>query len=136
MEGRLYRSRSERVIAGVAGGLGQYLGIDPVILRVLLVVLALVTGTGVLLYVVLWILVPLEPAGAPAGSPESQRRYRPLGSQERGLVFGGALVLLGLLLLARELGFLWWWIGWRHVMPLLLVAAGVALLIRCARSQA
>jgi len=59
---RLYRSRAERMLSGVCGGAAEYLGIDPVIVRVLWVVAALLGGAGLLAYVLCWLLVPEEPA--------------------------------------------------------------------------
>ncbi len=56
----LRRSRSDRVAAGVLGGLGRRLEIDPVVLRIVTVVLAIFGGAGVLLYTVAWLLVPAE----------------------------------------------------------------------------
>ena len=56
---RLMRSRTDKMIAGVAGGIGQYLAIDPVIVRLAFVALAF-TGVGILLYPVLWLIMPLE----------------------------------------------------------------------------
>lgn len=62
MAKKLYRSRNDRIISGVCGGLGEYLGIDPTILRVVAVLLALGSfGTVVLVYLVLAIIVPLAP---------------------------------------------------------------------------
>jgi phage shock protein C len=58
---KLYRSRTNRKLAGVCGGLAQYFNIDVTLLRVLFVVLAVVGGSGLLLYLALWILVPYEP---------------------------------------------------------------------------
>jgi phage shock protein C len=57
---RVRRSTTDKVIAGVAGGLGRYLGIDPVILRIAFVLLALSGGSGVLLYIIGWIAIPQE----------------------------------------------------------------------------
>lgn len=57
---RLYRSRSNRVVAGVAGGLGEAFNIDTVIVRLVFVVLGLMNGFGVLLYLAMWLLVPNE----------------------------------------------------------------------------
>ncbi|MEZ5084452.1 MAG: PspC domain-containing protein [Bacteroidales bacterium] len=59
-ETRLYRSQSDSVIAGVCGGLGNYLNIDPVVFRVLFVVAILVGGSGLLVYIILWIIIPQE----------------------------------------------------------------------------
>ena len=61
---RLTRSTSDRIFGGVCGGLGAYLGVDPVIVRVVAVVLAFIGGAGVLLYVAAWLLVPSDEPGA------------------------------------------------------------------------
>ncbi len=65
---RLVRPRSERMISGVCGGLGLYFGVDPVIVRLLFVVLALSTGLTLILYPVLWLIMP-EAADAQALPP-------------------------------------------------------------------
>lgn len=64
MNRRLYRSRREEMISGVAGGVAEYLDLDPSIVRVVWAVLALITG-GVffIVYVVMWIVVPQAPDG-------------------------------------------------------------------------
>lgn len=59
---RLYRSRTESMIAGVCGGLAQYFGIDPTIMRLIFLLLFFLGGNGLLIYLILWIVVPLEPA--------------------------------------------------------------------------
>ena len=62
MEKRLYRSRNDRVISGVCAGLGHYFNVDPVLVRVLAVVLGFVSGgTLLLLYLLLVLIIPLEP---------------------------------------------------------------------------
>jgi phage shock protein C len=115
----LRRSHSERVLAGVCGGLGQYLGIDPVLLRIAFVVLGLANGLGVIAYVVAWIVIPEERPGQPIGPAPAARR-------ETGrLVLGGALVVLGLVLLldrlAPDIDQLFW--------PVAVVAVGVAIIL-------
>ena len=65
---RLYRSRKDRKLAGVCGGLAAYWGIDPVIPRLVWVAFALAAGAGILAYVICWIVIPQEPAGSPARS--------------------------------------------------------------------
>lgn len=59
---RLYRSRHERMVAGVAGGLGEYFNIDPTLIRLLFVILTFLGGPGLLAYIIFWIVVPEEPA--------------------------------------------------------------------------
>jgi phage shock protein C len=62
MQKRLYRSRKNKMIAGVCGGLAEYFGIDPVIIRIIAFILLLPGGfPGLLPYIILWIIVPLEP---------------------------------------------------------------------------
>jgi phage shock protein C len=113
------RSHSERVVAGVCGGIGRYLGIDPVLLRIAFVILALANGLGVIAYVIAWVAIPEERPGQPLGpAPEARR--------ETGrLVLGGALVVLGLVLLldrlAPDLDELFW--------PVAVVAVGVAVML-------
>jgi phage shock protein C len=113
------RSRSEKLIAGVCGGVGRYLGVDPVLLRIAFIILALANGLGVIAYVVAWVAIPEERPGQPPGpAPEARR--------ETGrLVLGGSLVVLGLVLLldrlAPDLDELFW--------PVAVVAVGVAVML-------
>jgi phage shock protein C len=60
---KLYRSRTNRKLAGICGGLGQYFNVDATLLRVLFVLLAVLGGSGLILYLALWIIVPREPQG-------------------------------------------------------------------------
>lgn len=57
-EKRLVRSASDRMLAGVAGGLAEYINLDPTIVRLLFVLLALAGGPGILIYAVLWLVMP------------------------------------------------------------------------------
>jgi phage shock protein C len=61
---KLYRSRTNRQVAGVCGGLAQYFNLDATLIRILFVVLAVLGGSGIVLYLAMWIIVPKEPAGA------------------------------------------------------------------------
>ena len=62
---KLYRSRTDKMIAGVCGGLGKYLGVDPTLIRLAFVLLLLFgIGSGLLVYLAMMLLVPLEPEDA------------------------------------------------------------------------
>jgi phage shock protein C len=117
MSRRLYRSQTESVLSGVAGGVAEYLDVDPAIVRVVWALLAIITG-GVffLLYIVMWIVVPTAPEGvepsdgepvaagasAPSGwNPQPARRVRGR-SRSGSWLFGLILIGLGLYFLARE----------------------------------
>lgn len=58
---RLYRSRIDNKIAGVCGGLAQYFDVDPVIIRLIWIFFIFLGGSGIILYIIAWIIVPLEP---------------------------------------------------------------------------
>lgn len=69
---RLYRSRDDRMIAGVCGGLGEYFSIDPTIVRLILLFLMLWGGGGILVYILAWIVIPEQPVSAKAPAAESK----------------------------------------------------------------
>jgi phage shock protein C len=64
MAKKLYRSEEQRVIAGVCGGIGEYFDIDPTLVRLLAVALVLAGGSGVLGYILAWIIIPATPSHA------------------------------------------------------------------------
>lgn len=121
----LRRSRDDRMIGGVCGGLGRYLGVDPVLLRIAFVVLAVAGGGGLVLYVIAWILIPEEREGEDLGGapPPSFGATR--------LIVGGALIALGTILLLNlsipRLG--------KYLWPLTLIAIGVALVIQASTGR-
>ncbi len=69
---RLRRSTSDRMIAGVASGIAAMLKVDPVVVRLIFVVLALLNGSGIFLYMVLWLLIPADTSATEA--PRDQVR--------------------------------------------------------------
>ena len=75
----LLRSRSDRFLGGVCGGLGQYLGVDPIIFRLGAVVLAFVGGFSLVAYPIMWIFVPRDDG---AGNPEPLAIWRILGGRD------------------------------------------------------
>lgn len=64
MDRKLYRSRTQKMLGGVCGGLGEYLNLDPTVVRLVFILLALAGGPGLLLYVILWVVMPLTPLPA------------------------------------------------------------------------
>lgn len=148
MSNKLYRSRTDSVLAGVCGGLGQYLRIDPVIVRLFFLLLGLSSGVGVPLYLILWIVIPYEGEGA-TGSSETARtggqeigdRARAMGDELRqslsnpnpqaGIIVGAALVIFGLVALLRNLDIPWlFWLRFDLLWPILLILGGAVLIWR------
>ncbi len=58
---KLYRSRSDRMLGGVCGGLAQYFNLDATLIRVLFVALTVLGGSGAVVYLAMWVIVPTEP---------------------------------------------------------------------------
>jgi phage shock protein C len=122
----LRRSTDERMIAGVAGGLGRYLGIDPTLLRIAFVLLLFAGGSGLLLYVIGWIVMPEQAEGDAIGPPPPQR-IPAAGTELVGLI----LVVVGAFLLMRVL--LPDIFAGRYLWPAALIVLGLALLLRGTR---
>ena len=142
---RLYRSERERLLGGVCGGLAEYFGLDPTLVRLIFVLLALAGGFGLIIYLVLWIITPRQPHPGPVEAvvkenlEEIGKRAEGLGNEvsealgqrDRTGTFwlGVALVVLGLVFLLANLG-IPWWKPWRFVWPLALVVLGLVILLR------
>ncbi len=136
---RLYRSRTNSIIAGVCGGLGEFLGIDPALVRLLWLLATLMGGAGILAYIVLALVIPEEPiehARRKRASPGWGAGWqRGIYSTNAGLLIGLALILFGGILLLDNLGlipgFLYdmWRLFWRLFWPLLLISLGIVLVI-------
>lgn len=131
---KLYRSKTEKVIGGVAGGLGDYLDIDAVIVRIIFILLAIFGGSGVLVYIILWIAIPAQvivftnEGTNPADVPNQSNEMSEMPSQKKsntGLVAGIIMVALGSLFLISELVPIFhFWNFW----PILLIVAGVLII--------
>ncbi len=147
MTSKLYRSRTDHMLAGVCGGLGEYLGIDSTLVRLFFVLLALPgAGIGFALYIILWVILPYAGEGTIGsagtvmnGSSEIAGRARAMGDDLRnvtpnpqaGLIIGIALVVLGAFYLVDQLHlpFLFW-LRPGLLWPILLIIAGAALVWR------
>ncbi len=118
---RLYRSRSDRIVAGVCGGLGHYFNIDPILVRIGFVALTIAGGAGVVIYILAAIILP-------EAKPEEDvaRIDATSGSQGR-LLFGGLLILIGGFLLVREVVP---WFSDQIIWATILIAIGLAVVFK------
>ena len=121
----LRRSRDDRVLGGVCGGLGRYLGLDPVLLRLAFAVLLFAGGAGILIYIIGWIVIPEEQPGDQLGEAPVHT------GGGAGAAFGFLLVAIGgvLLVHAAVPG----WLGLRYVWPALVIVLGLAIVARGTR---
>lgn len=144
MNQKLYRSRNQKVLGGVCGGLGEYLNLDPVLVRVIFVVLAFFHGFGLILYVIMLVIVPQKPIvwqmpgeTAPIDTSTnvstdevqqstvfetSQLKQEP----SKGKVIAGiVLIVLGVVFLFENI---WPFFDFEDFFPLILVGIGIVIL--------
>ncbi len=107
---RLRRSRTDRYVAGVAGGLGRHFDIDPTVIRVVLAVLTLFGGAGLLVYVAVWVLVPEE---------GEQRAPIGVGSELQKVLLIAAAVVAACIVFGTPFAHSGW--AWGFPLPLLLI---------------
>ena len=149
---RLFRSAKTKVFGGVAGGIAEYFDVDPIIIRLLFVIIAFAGGGGAIVYVILWIALPLEPItpftmnmgqgepfntgyDASASSQQAETEFNPgpsapytmpVKSNTRNGLFGGiVLICLGLIFLANRIIPS---INFHDLWPLVLVVVGGVLI--------
>ncbi|HEY91436.1 MAG TPA: PspC domain-containing protein [Dehalococcoidia bacterium] len=159
MTRRLNRSRDDRVIAGVCGGLGAYFGIDPTIIRVIAVLSIFVGGTGVIAYLIMAIVIPLE--GSSAAEPKDTIRENVediketaseigrdiqstvakdrVGAEEESMLrsrrlnwLGIAVIVFGVVLLLGNFN-VFWWFNWGILWPIPVIAIGILLIVAARR---
>ena len=149
MTRRLYRSRTDTVLGGVAAGLATYLNADPALVRIAWAILVPLTGGAAFLaYVVAWIVVPEEPAPAAGATSDAsdEGAATPAGDSasaapavsrrddggRAGIVVGGLLVLIGVWFLVREYLPP---INWDLLWPVILIGIGALVLFSSARRR-
>ena len=155
---KLYKSRKEKMFAGVCGGIAEYFDVDPVLVRILFVIFTFMGGSGFLAYIIGMIVMPFPPtedASAAAESsppPPSTSSYsthtdsgntyqsQPTPStsasanSKGALIFGVILVLLGAYFLMRNIPMFhhwYWWIRWNisdYFIPGIFIIIGVILI--------
>lgn len=138
---KLFRSPTDRMIGGVCGGLGVFLNIDPIFIRLLFVLLLFGTRFGFILYLLLWILVPEEGKAYGFREESFEAKFRSMGEDiqssvsqphpQSGLILGIGLIVVGGLMFLERLDIQWLqWFDFDILWPLLLVLGGIVLLFR------
>lgn len=133
---KLYRSEKNKVLGGVCGGLGEYVGIDPTIIRIIFVLLALFGGGGVLIYFILWVVMPPKSKLGKKSETyikenveELKTRTKEVAGNDRKAFLGVILIVVGFSILAENLGFHTFSFVWK-LWPLVIVALGLAVLTK------
>lgn len=135
MQPRLTRNREQGMLAGVCAGLGDYFALDPVIIRLVFILVFVTSGLTLPLYILLWLVMPRRAASPPppAARPATQIASPPPAAlaphqhyRRSGRTLGYVLLGTGGLILIQQLS------GWSMavLLPLLMVGSGVLLLVR------
>jgi len=143
---RLYRSRGDKVLGGVCGGIAEYFNVDPILIRLFFILMFFAEGAGLLAYIIAWIIIPLQPSieaeSGAAGEGESEAEFSEADEEEfsaeedrssrgRGRVRQRYLGIFFVILGAFFLLDIWFpAIYFRPFWPLIFVIIGVFLLIR------
>ncbi len=129
MERRLYRSRKNKMIAGVCGGVAEYLNIDPAIVRLIMALLVFADGLGIILYILALIIIPQNPEQSPGGVEQTEAAVHT--EAQNPITIGIILIIIGLVAI------LWTWgIPWLSIirpgifLGILIIIAGIYFLIK------
>jgi len=146
---KLYRSNKNRVFFGVCGGIGEFFEIDPVIVRIIFVILAIWAGGGLILYIILLFLIPEEPSKGEKSSEDVKERVESTAQEikDRAEEFAeeikknvkdnpsriGADQLFGLIVILIGAAFLFGnffpFLAFGKLWPLILIIVGLAILV-------
>jgi len=140
MSDNLYRTRINKVAGGVAAGLAEYFKTDLMLVRILFIILTFFNGIGLVIYLILWIVLPVKPydeyvfsMGVNATPEGEQAKFATEQSSNNGkLYFGALLILLGVLFLIEKIipAFTFW-----DIIPFLLIVSGLFLLFNSMRKK-
>ncbi len=124
---KLFRSRKNRVLAGVCGGLGAYFAIDPLVVRVIFVALALANGAGILIYIVLALLVPNETSEGQTVEPTNPQTQHFI--ENRRNIIAIIIIAVGVIALLNATLPIHWF-RWEIFWPIVIIAIGIGLIIK------
>jgi len=135
---RLYKSRKNKVIAGVCGGIGEYFDVDPVLVRLIAVVFFFTGGAALIAYLLGMIIMPKQPLEGSAETSQPPAQAESAG-HAGSLIIGIILIVCGAHFLLRNIPFFhpyYWWfwdMGWHFFWPSILIAVGLLVILRGAR---
>lgn len=160
MEKRLYRSKSDRMIWGVCGGLAKYFDVDPTLIRIIAVLSIFISGAGILAYIILAIVIPSESSKAAEPKDaikenveELKKTASELGREiqstftgkdeseettgvryRRRNLLGIIIIIIGILVLMSSFN-LFWWFRWSYFWPIIIIAIGLLIIVSARKKR-
>jgi len=154
MRTKLYRSTKDRVIGGVCGGIAEYFDIDSTLVRLLAILIFFMGGTGIIAYIIGWIIIPQNPNGNTEDNPDkkemikekitkgadnttkkaeenlSEESSKDNSGKNRNIFLGIILIIAGLIFMGNT--FFPWitWVAWGIFWPVIIIVAGLVIMIR------
>ncbi len=154
MKNKLYRSKKNCVIGGVCGGIAEYFDIDPTLVRLLAILIFFFGGSGIIVYIIGWIIIPQNPNGNTEDDSESKEEIKGKIKKETGktnkkleenlpeegskdksgknrnIILGVILIIAGLIFMG-SIFFPWIaWIAWGTFWPVIIIVVGLVIIIR------
>jgi phage shock protein PspC (stress-responsive transcriptional regulator) len=145
MQNRLIRPENGRILAGVCAGLADWVGLDVTIIRLIFIVFGFMTGSGLLIYIILWVIMPSSNEAPHAQGDWSYRagqmrddfiQATSKPNMDAMKLFGGALLALGLFFLVKEIRPEWfYWANRGVVWAIVLIGVGALFVVRALRGD-
>ncbi|WP_423149130.1 PspC domain-containing protein [Rubrolithibacter danxiaensis] len=152
MERRLQRDEIGKILGGVASGLADYLSVDVTIIRIAFILMAVFGGSGVFIYIILWIAIPARPLVGPYSKFEADYKvygdqhipgnapfsndFKPKNTRNGSFIAGIILVCLGVYFLFDEFNFIPYWFSIEKLWPIVFIIPGVLILSNSRKKQA
>lgn len=145
MQNRLVRPENDRILAGVCAGIANWIGLDVTLIRIIFLILGFMTGSGLLIYIILWIVMP-----SASEIPGRQTDWSQRAGQMRNefiqatskpnmdalKIFGGILVALGGFYLLKEIQPQWfYWVNKSVMWAAALIVIGAVFIVRALRGD-
>lgn len=130
---KLYRSKQDKVIAGVCGGIAEHFAIDPIWVRLVALLLVFADGVGVILYILAWVLIPENPNQKGTKKTNAEKVVHDIKTgkiskkqlRKQPSMLGIIIVLLGIGLLMENI---FGWFSFNYVWPVILIVVGALIL--------
>ena len=154
MKNKLYRSKKDCVIGGVCGGIAEYFDIDTTLVRLLAVLIFFFGGSGLIAYIIGWIIIPQNPNGNTEDNFENkgeiegiikkgtdkankkvegnlpEERSKGKSERNRNIILGVIFIIAGFIFMGSTL-FPWiTWVAWGTFWPVIIIVVGLVIMIR------
>ncbi|MCT4543452.1 MAG: PspC domain-containing protein [Vallitalea sp.] len=127
MNKKLYRSRNNQIISGVCAGIGEYLNIDPTIIRILFLFALIGWGSGIFIYIICLLVIPLEPSGYNSYAYTINEKHNSFFNNNGRIILGIILIIFGIGSILEKI---FHWFDFDLILPIAIIGIGFIILTR------